>query len=494
VEADLPNAHDIPYNSVHSNPMNQDHCPGIEKWLLFDAVEDDQHLEPEAGAVPRWVRGSYYVNGPARFMRGQFRYQHWLDGDGMVRAVHFNDGDIRFVSRFVRTRKLEAEESAGRPVYRTFGTAFPGDRLRREVMLEPPVNVSVYTLGSRLLAFAEQSIPVELHPVTLETGSEFDCGGKLNEVTPFSAHAKLDPRSGRLVNFGISFSASHPSLFLYEINPDGSLAGRRRFSVEAPHTNHDFAVSEHHAAFFLSPLEMDFRRFWRDGVSVMEALQWRPEKGSYILVVPRPGCDGEAFTVRREKGHCLHLVNSFEDGRTLTLDVVEFGRPIYPEYQPVPWFYQTVDRGVPVRYRIDLEARRLLDRVEMSYDHSPDFPSLDSRLIGREYDDFWMLGLSAAGKPGRKFFDELVHLRWSEGGAAGLYRAPAGCYFGGEPVFIPEPDGPGGMVMIQEFEVEADRVSFLLFDAYRVAAGPLARLPLRHKTHPGFHSSFTPAG
>jgi carotenoid cleavage dioxygenase-like enzyme len=50
------------------------------------------------------------------------------------------------------------------------------------------------------------------------------------------------------------------------------------------------------------------------------------------------------------------------------------------------------------------------------------------------------------------------------------------------------------MVMIQEFEVEADRVSFLLFDAYRVAAGPLARLPLRHKTHPGFHSSFTAAG
>lgn len=470
--------------------MNTDHCPGIEKWLLFEAVEDQQFLELAEGKVPKWLKGSYYVNGPARFMRGEFRYRHWLDGDGMVRAVHFGDGEIRFVSRFVDTRKLKREQQAGAPVYRTFGTAFPGDQLRREVMLEPPVNVSVYTLGDRLLAFAEQSIPLELDPVTLETGPEFDAGGKLNEVTPFAAHAKLCPDSGRLVNFGISFSAAHPSLYLYELNPDGSLAGRRRFPVDAPHTNHDFAVSENHAAFFLSPLEMDFARFWGDGVSVMEALQWRPEKGSYILVVPRVECEDEAFVIRRERGHCLHLVNAFESGRVLILDVVEYGRPIYPEYQPVPVFYQTVDRGVPVRYRIDLDRRSLLERVEMTYDHSPDFPSLDSRLLGRSYDDFWMLGLSAAGKPGRKFFDELVHCRWSENGAAGLYRAAPGKYFGGEPVFIAEPDGPGGLVMIQEFDAVADRVCFLLFDAFRVAAGPVARLPLRHKTHPGFHSSF----
>lgn len=473
--------------------MTNDNCPGIDQWILFEPVEDEQFLEASEGAVPAWLRGSYYVNGPARFTRGEFRYRHWLDGDGMVRAVHFRDGEARFVSRFVRTRKLMAEEKAGAPVYRTFGTAFPGDVLRREVMLEPPVNVSVYMLGEKLLAFAEQSIPLELDPVTLETRGEFDCQGKLNEVTPFAAHAKLCPKTGRLVNFGISFSASHPSLYLYEINPDGSLAGRRRFPVDAPHTNHDFAVSAHHAAFFLSPLEMDFERFWGEGISVIEALKWRPEKGSYILVVPRLGCEDESFVIRRDGGHCLHLVNAFETGRILNLDVVEFGRPIYPEYQPVPVFYQTVDRGVPVRYRIDLDAKSLLDRVEMTYDRSPDFPSLDSRLLGAEYEDFWMLGLSSAGKPGRKFFDELVRLNWSCNGAAGVYRTTAGVYLGGEPVFIAQPDGPGGLIMIQEFDAALDRVSFLLFDAFQVEAGPIARLPLRHKTHPGFHSSFQPA-
>jgi all-trans-8'-apo-beta-carotenal 15,15'-oxygenase len=472
--------------------MHDDFCPGIEKWLLFEAVEDSHEVVPSEGRVPDWVRGSYYLNGPARFFRGELAYRHWLDGDGMVRALHFQPSGIQFVSRFVSTRKRQIEEEAGRAVFRTFGTSFPGDRLRRNVMLEPPVNVSVYTLGARLLAFAEQSIPYQLDPSTLETLGEFDFGGRLNEVTPFAAHAKLDPESGRLVNFGISFSSTNPVLYLYEFDPDGTLAGRRRFPVRAPHTNHDFAISRRHAAFFLSPLEMNFERFWTGGASVMESLQWRPEKGSYILVVPRVGQDSQAFSLNLEGGHCLHLINAHEAGNDLVLDLVEYEEPIYPEYQPVPDFYQDISPGRPVRYRIDLQTQRPVERIEMRYDRSPDFPSVDPRLVSRQYDDFWMLGLSKAGRKGRKFFDELVHCRWSQP-EPDIYRAPEGRYFGGEPILIPragESAAGGGLILIQEFDSQADRMDFLLFEGRKVQAGPIARLPLRHKTHPGFHASY----
>jgi carotenoid cleavage dioxygenase-like enzyme len=33
-------------------------------------------------------------------------------------------------------------------------------------------------------------------------------------------------------------------------------------------------------------------------------------------------------------------------------------------------------------------------------------------------------------------------------------------------------------------------VDYLLFDAFQLKSGPLARLPLRHPVHPGFHASF----
>src|SRR5689334_21382726 len=66
-----------------------DRAPGLERCFLFNAVEDAYAVTGIEGRIPAWLRGSYYVNGPARFERGGVRYQHWLDGDGMVCALHF---------------------------------------------------------------------------------------------------------------------------------------------------------------------------------------------------------------------------------------------------------------------------------------------------------------------------------------------------------------------------------------------------------------------
>ena len=61
------------------------------------------------------------------------------------------------------------EDAAGRFLYRTFGTAFPGDKTLRNVMLQPPVNVSVYPYAGKLLAFGEQSL-VKIAQMGIETG------------------------------------------------------------------------------------------------------------------------------------------------------------------------------------------------------------------------------------------------------------------------------------------------------------------------------------
>jgi all-trans-8'-apo-beta-carotenal 15,15'-oxygenase len=297
-----------------------------------------------------------------------------------------------------------------------------------------------------------------------------------------------------MVNFGISFSATHPVIYLYEFSPDGVLVGRRRFPVEAPHTNHDFSITENYAAFFLSPLELDFGRFWNEGASVMEALEWKPEKGSYILIVPRVGKDREPVKIDLEGGHCLHLINAFEVGDRFHLDIVEYRRPVYPEYQPVPDFYQNIDCGRPVRYVIDLSAGELVARQEMTYDRSPDFPSVVPAQVGAEYDHFWMLGISNAGSPGRKFFDQLVRGDWASGAVGDIYEARPGCYFGGEPVFVGKAGIENeGMIIIQEYDSRADRVSFLLVPAFELGDGPFVRLPLEQKTHPGFHAAFWPS-
>lgn len=471
---------------------NKDLAPRLESWFLFDARESSYAIDDLSFEVPQWLRGAYYVNGPARFSRGAFRYRHWLDGDGMVCALKFSDDGVRFSNRFVRTVKFEQEESVGRVLFRTFGTSFPGDRLRRGLLLESPVNVSVYPWRDKLLAFGEQTQPIEMDPETLETVGEYDFGGKLNEVTPFAAHPKMDPENGHLVNFGVGFSSRHPAIHIFEFDRSDRLIERRRIRLDHPFTNHDMAISSNYSCFFLSPLLMDFERFQSSGHSVMEALDWKPELGGRLLVVPRPsrGSEREPFQVEVGAGYCLHLMNAFEQKDRLFVDVLKLERPIYQEYQPIPDLYQTKGRAWPVRYAVDLLERKLADQQELDFPYGADFPAMASGDAGRRYEDFWMLGISQIEGAGRKFFDLLVHGSWSNP-KWDMYRAPAGQYLGGEPVVVENPNRKReARLIVQRFDAVRDRVDFLLFDPYQVAAGPVGTIPLREKIHAGFHASF----
>jgi all-trans-8'-apo-beta-carotenal 15,15'-oxygenase len=468
-----------------------DLAPLLEECFFFEATEDSFPIEGIEGHIPAWLRGTYYVNGPARFERAGMRYKHWLDGDGMICSLRFTEEGVRFTNRFVRTRKVVEEDAAGRFLYRTFGTAFPGDKTLRNVMLQPPVNVSVYPYAGRLLAFGEQSLPMELDPATLETRGEYDFSGSINEVSPFAAHAKTDPANGHMLNFGISFSATEPMLNVYEFDAAGDLIRRRRHPLKHQHSLHDCGFTTNYCLFYLSPLLMDFGRFVNSGASVMESLEWLPEKGSRILVAQRSAKTGTPFTVEIEPRYCLHVINCHEEGRLLYMDVFEIDRPIYNEYQTIPDLFSTAPACRPVRYVIDLDAKALRERIAMTYDKSPDFPAVDANRSGSAMNDFWALGIGEFRGDGRKFFDEVFRGSWQAGEICDLYRVPRSEYLGGEPVPVFNPANPKEAVVILQHHLPAEsRAEYLLFDGFNLAAGPIARLPLRHKIHAGFHACF----
>jgi len=481
-----------------SSDTAQDFAPGLER--LFEGVpETGDYRIPAAaieGELPAFLRGTYYVNGPARFARGEVRYRHWLDGDGMVCALTLGDAGARFVNRFVESHKWREEEAAGRALYRTFGTRFPGDTLVRGIALASPVNVSVYEWNGKLLAFGEQGLPWELDRSTLETLGEFNFGRRLNPVSPFSAHPHFDPGSGEMFNFGVSFAARRPTLTLYRFSPEGDLELRRRHDLDHPRSVHDFALSEHYAVFYLSPYVFDMEAFMEEGATLVDGLAWRPELGSRLRVFDR-GTGDEVADVAIGDKYCLHLVNAFEreDGK-LVLDVVELEEPVYPDYHPLEELFLDVEPGQPVRRVVDLDAGEVVERRELPYRETCDFPNVGPDKVGRPYENFWMLGMSKSGERGRKFFDRLVHCRWAEGGGTTHWQAPAGRYLGGEPVFVPDPAGEGGAgaVICQEYDGVSDEGAFLVFDAQDVAAGPLARVPLRAPVPLLFHASFETAG
>jgi all-trans-8'-apo-beta-carotenal 15,15'-oxygenase len=381
---------------------------------------------------------------------------------------------------------------AGCALFRTFGTTFPGDRLVRGIALEPPVNVSVYPFAGRLLACGEQGLPWDLDPETLETRGPYTFGGALNPLSPFAAHAKIDPTTGELFNFGISFSADQPRLNLYRFDPEGRPLYRKRLELPYPCSLHDFVLGPRHLIFYLAPYLLDMKAL-AAGSTLMQSLSWEPERGSRLLIADRE--TGEAVaTIPVGDRYSLHTIHAHEAGGRLVVDVVELERPIYDQYEVVPDLFTDVGPGGPVRFVLDVEKGALVERIEMRYRLAPDFPAVDPRRFGKPYDRLWLLGISQTGKPGRKFFDQLAALSWSRPDEAEIWQAPTGHYLGGEPVFLGKPGKPEeGLILIQRFETDTDRSSFLLFDAGNVAAGPRAVLPLPSPMHLGFHAVFARA-
>ncbi|MEM6456973.1 MAG: carotenoid oxygenase family protein, partial [Acidobacteriota bacterium] len=476
-----------------------DWAPGLERIFPMDGglVEGRYPLEAAEGAMPDYVRGSYYVNGPSRFGRAGQRQRHWLDGDGMVVALHIDGPSVELVNRYVRGTKLVEEEAAGRFLYRTFGTAFDGDQLMRGIGIESPLNVSVWPFAGRLLAFGEQGLPYSLDADSLETIGLDNFGGRLNPIAPFSAHPCF-PQEGGMMNFGVSFSARHPCIHLYRFDDDGALVKRSRLHLEQPSSIHDFGISAQHVAVYVSPHVLDIGQIMRGGRSIMESLAWRPELGSTLLIADRESGEMRG-SIPIGSGYCLHLINAFDDddSNALVVDVLELDRPVYDEYEVMPDLFLDAPLGRAVRFVVDRGTWTVREKRALGYDRTPDFPQTDPRLDQRSYDHMWMLGMAHAGKPGRKFFDQAAHLSWS--GVEDVWTAPEGCYLGGEPVMIPDPSSAPetrGVVLCQLYDTRDAsapcQVSFVVFDAFDLASGPIARLPLRHPIAPGFHACFEP--
>ncbi|MEM8962795.1 MAG: carotenoid oxygenase family protein [Acidobacteriota bacterium] len=458
------------------------HAPGLEMLVETNAVEGQWSL----GQVPPDLDGTAYWNGPARFQRGDRHYRHWLDGDGMIVAVDFRNGQARLTARYVASDKAAEEDVADGFVYRAFGTTFDDDKLIRGITTASPVNVSVLPWRGELLAFGEQGLPWRLDAGTLETHEQHTFGGRLNPISPLAAHPHVCPDTGQLFDFGVSFAAASPTLTLYRIEPDGTLGLRRRVPLDAPRSNHDFALGPRHAAFYLSPYVLDMR-IMADGGTPMQALGWRPEIGARLLVLRRE--DGEPvvdLTLDRP-GYVLHLVGAYEVDGDLMVEVVELERPVYDQYW-LPDLFPDDRPATLVRFRIDLDAARVIERHELPLGGLADFPALDP-AHGPE-GAVWLLGIGERA-PGRKFFDTVIMAN-ADRDRLTTWTTEPGTYLAGEPIFAPRVGG--GVVLVPRFVPEKRTSELLVFDAYAIDSGPIGVLPVPVALPTRFHGQWAERG
>ena len=103
-----------------SAPQNKIDAATLTALVAADPGDElDEPLRLVSGAIPKDLRGTLYVNGPARVIDGRGRAAHPLDGHGFVRAFSFGD-KVTVRGRFVRTWAYEIENFFDRNLFRGF--------------------------------------------------------------------------------------------------------------------------------------------------------------------------------------------------------------------------------------------------------------------------------------------------------------------------------------------------------------------------------------
>ena len=460
----------------------------------FVDLDREHGFEPlrVEGTIPELLRGTLYRVGPSLFSAQGRRYGHWFDGDGAVSAVRFEDGRAEGAVRLVQSAMLREERAAHRALSGGYGTLPPGGfvrRLRGARAAKNVANISIMAWQGRLFALWEGGRPTELRPDDLATIGEDDLGGAILQT--FSAHPHRVPSRHATYDFGVRYGR-HTSLDLFEL-PDGGPARRLATLRLAGATMiHDFIVTKRFLVFLAPPLRLALAPFLLGREAYGDALRWRPEVGTEVLVVPidRPE---EPIRFTAEPFYQWHFANAWDDGDRVVLDLVRM-----PDFRSNAWLGR-LPFAVPswewdgryTRATLDLRARTA--SFESALGVPCEFPRVAGRALTLPH-RFVYLAAASSPEAARGPFDQLARLDVESGRLETVSLGPD--TYPSEPVFVRDRAGAAeddGWVLSLVYDGRARSSHFAVLDARHVSDGPVARAHLNHPVPFTFHGQFVPA-
>lgn len=485
-------------------------------------------LTLESGVVPRDLVGSLYRNGPGSLESFGVPYEHLFDGDGYVQRFAFDGDTVRYTARFVRTEEFVAEQAAGRPLYRSFGTNLPGG-VRRNLLrfhFKNAANTSLLPMGDHLLTLWEGGSPYRVDRRTLDTvPGRWSNGGllaprgpieeKMGVGRPFSAHPKHLAARGEILNFGM-LPGTRQRVLLHRLPAadDGSIATGGPEPLGAvtelvlPKLTfaHDFVVlDDGRRVMFDVPVAFNLLPTFFGLRSPVAGIGEDRRRPTVVRIIDdrTPGSAPTQQTAETDPLYVFHFPNGYRrDDGTIVADACRMDH--FPGAADIRMLMQGIEPDRPfsarlTRFEID-PASGSTRATEMS-DYPMELPAINPRFRAREYRYVW----GVADRPDRGHAAALHGIaRFDlETGAVDFVDFYPG--FAGEPLFVPrrpaentasgatEPDPAGeddGWLLVLSVDVEAGVSRLHIFSADTMEEA--ARLRLPHAVHVGFHGVWLP--
>jgi carotenoid cleavage dioxygenase len=454
--------------------------PAMQRQARLYRLEADVHDCEVTGKVPTDLNGAFYRVGPdAQYPLAPRNIP--FDGEGHVSMFRIKDGHVHYKSRFVRNERYLAQEKAGRilfPMYRNPALDDPSVKgLSRST-----ANTHIINHRNYLLALKEDSPPAAMNLLTLETVvPNYTFDGQLPSRT-FTAHPKLDSRTGNMVAFGYE-SEGHGSdvVSMFEITPQGKMVWNTKIQVPYVGMLHDFAVTDKHVVFYVIPLAFDDAQM-KDGGPHWS---WDGAKPTYFGFVRRGGDGKDVRWIQGPTRSATHVMGAFDDGEKLIVDVemsLSNPFPFMPMRDGSRWDPVSGSSHI-TRLTVDLSRRRpSAYGIEQMYPHAGALPRQDDRYntVPYRYGFLPCPDPNAAPGTGGACYARFDHqTRTSALFNAGTETSLAECCFA--PKNAGAPEGAGYLMGVATRNTEAGRADLVILDAEHLADGPVAvvHLPMR---------------
>ncbi len=137
----------IKINTIPHTPPDPRHPYMSGAWTPnFDEYDADK-MEV-IGEIPNDIDG-VYVRNTENPVHGSIGLYHPFDGDGMIHAISFRDGQAAYHNRLVRTKAFAAEADAGKALWAgiaenpCLSTRRAGVRMARSMTVPQPMSWSM---------------------------------------------------------------------------------------------------------------------------------------------------------------------------------------------------------------------------------------------------------------------------------------------------------------------------------------------------------------
>ena len=464
--------------------------PLYQGWGAPLRVESDlRDLELIHGQVPEDLNGTLYRCGPDRQYPPMHGDDIFIDGEGMTHMFRFTNGHVDYRSRWVRSERFLLQEQARRSLFGRYRNRYTNDPSVAG-RNQGTANTNAIWHGRKLLILKEDSLPVEVHPDTLETIGPWDYQGAVKAVS-LSAHPKVDLHRNELLTYSYQATGDGSTdIVFYIMDAEGKVTQELWFNMPYPGMVHDFAVTDTHVIFPFWPVITDMTVVRNGG----PYYQWHPDKECHFAIFPRRGKAEDIRWFRGPAASAGHMMNAFNEGARLHLDVCLYQGncfEFFPSYDGSPY------RPCPpqlTRLSFDLDQNRTDYASRILLPTPSEMPRIDERYIGKTYRYGYMLCRSpdaaAAGTIGLSAIGCIDHetgalTTWSPGPDSGVQ----------EPIFVPRQIGAAegdGYLLVLVNRMPENRSDLAVLDARSIADGPVALLKLSLRVRSTFHGMWVP--